>query len=166
MKKLRFIAILCVLSLLLLTACGQGDEQNSEASAAAPPAAAGTPAEDTDAALPNADPNYDYDLTAMSATMVFSLVADMIFNPDIYVDKTFKMEGMFAQYELEDNSIIYAVIINDATGCCPQGIELKLPEGIAPEAADSTVLLTGVFDTGITNGFNYFFITVDSLQAA
>ena len=122
-------------------------------------AAAETPAETKTAADPAAEAptesaplNIDIDLTALSSTMVYAEVYNMMVSPDKYVGKTVKMKGLFAYYHDEATGNYYfACIIQDATACCAQGIEFVLsgehsfPDDY-PQTGDE-ICVVGVFDT-------------------
>ena len=69
----------------------------------------------------------DIDLTTMNATMVFSQVSDMINKPSIYTSKIVKVKGPFRPYESTDpNSCYPAILVQDATACCGNGLEFLL----------------------------------------
>lgn len=98
------------------------------------------------------DPNVDIDLTAMSATAVYSEVYNMLTAPESFIGKKIKMDGSFAMYHDEVTDAYYfACIIADATACCSQGIEFvrsgefSYPEDYPELGAQITV--TGVFNT-------------------
>lgn len=166
MKKT--ICVLLSLVLLLFAAgCGgtasQADAEPTAASAAAQPvqtpAAAETvsaaplsPGEEAATPAPSAaeaDP-VDVDLTLLSSTMVYSEVYAMVYEPEQYLGKTVKMQGLFATQEYEGTRL-YACVIQDATACCAQGLEFELaealsyPEDFPEEGAEITVV--GTFDT-------------------
>ncbi|MBQ9059808.1 MAG: hypothetical protein IJ128_01525 [Firmicutes bacterium] len=91
----------------------------------------------------------EIDLTRMSATMVYSEVFDMLYKPEEYMGKTIKMRGALnAVYNEEDNSIIFACIIQDAIACCEQGVEFRLKEepDVYPEGG-TEVTVVGTYDT-------------------
>ncbi|MBQ7475155.1 MAG: hypothetical protein IJS78_04470 [Clostridia bacterium] len=71
----------------------------------------------------------DVDLTKLSATMTYAQVNDMLMYPKNYTGKTVRMKGAFAVYEGEDRNY-FAVIIEDATACCQQGIEFILADDL------------------------------------
>lgn len=103
---------------------------------------------------------YDVDLTALSATMVYSEVYNMTVTPDDYLGKTVKMNGSFSIYQDPDTGKnYYACIIADATSCCSQGIEFVLegdcsyPEDY-PELGEE-ITVSGVFDTYEEDGYTY-----------
>ncbi len=92
-----------------------------------------------------ADPTVDFDLTSMSSTMVYSVVADMIYNSSHYVEKSFKMQGVFESFYSEEyETQLHFVVINDALGCCPQGLELKFTDDAEIPEPLSEVTIKGV----------------------
>ena len=109
----------------------------------------------------------DVDLTVLSSTMVYAEVLNMMTEPNAYDGKTVKMRGRFgASYgyrpdgTINEDVLIFACIIADATACCSQGIEFVLsgaytfPEDY-PEL-DSEITVTGTFTSGEQNGIPYF----------
>ena len=98
----------------------------------------------------------DIDLTVMSSTMVYSEVLNMMTNPDEYIGKVIKMEGIYATYHDDaSGNDYYACIIQDATACCAQGIEFVLADGNYPESNDQTLSVVGTFDTYDESGTKY-----------
>ncbi len=126
----RWMLLLLTL-LLLLTAAGCGGEQKKGAD--------------------SAQGQVDVDLTDFSSTVVYSEVYNMLYgDPESYIGKTVRMEGIFAVYEDEVNQKnYYACIIADATACCSQGLEFELsgqhtyPDDYPELGTDITV--TGTF---------------------
>ena len=87
------------------------------------------------------------DLTALSSTMVYSEVYNMLSNPGEYMGKTVKMQGTMSVFEDSNTgNVYYACIIADATACCSQGLEFLLAEGDYPEAG-AEITVTGTFGT-------------------
>ncbi len=107
---------------------------------------------ETPESIPAPAKGVDIDLTAMSATMVYSEVYSMLATPENYIGKTVKMDGIFAYYYDEaTGNYYYACIIRDATACCSQGIEFVLTDDYVypddyPEVGGD-VSVVGVFDT-------------------
>ena len=103
---------------------------------------------------------YDVDLTALSSTMVYSEVYNMMVTPEEYVGKTIKMSGSFATFiNEEDGRYIFGCVITDATACCAQGIEFELSDDYKypddyPKDGD-TICVTGTFDTYQEEQFTY-----------
>ena len=113
----------------------------------------------------SADPvEVDIDLTVLSANTVYATVFDMLFEPEIYVGKVVKMEGMFTFfYDEACERYLFACIISDATACCSQGIEFiptdeyNYPDGFPKGGENITV--TGVFEILTEDGVDYIALT-------
>ncbi len=102
----------------------------------------------------------DIDLTALSSTMVYSEVYNMMAIPEDYIGKTVKMDGIFSSFCDETTGKYYfACIIMDATACCSQGIEFELdgehkyPDDY-PEVGEE-VCVVGTFDTYKEGEYTY-----------
>ena len=101
---------------------------------------------------PKGDGKIDVDLTALSSTMVYSEVYNMMSDPDSYLGKTVRMRGAFSIYHDEATDVnYYACLIADATACCQQGLEFvlegnfKYPDDYPELGTEITV--TGTFET-------------------
>ena len=100
------------------------------------------------------------DLTRMSPTMVYAEVFNMMVEPENYVGKTVKMNGMFYVYPDEKkDSYTFACIIMDATACCAQGIEFRLRGEHAYPAdypePNTNITVQGTFYTYEEDGFTH-----------
>lgn len=145
MKK-TLLAALLALTLLPLAACGNSDTPDQAigaVSAAEAEIVRDVPSETN-------RPEVDCDLTALSSTMVYSQVFDMMVNPEKYEGQTVKARGSFGYYQdAGTNQEYFAAVIADATACCAQGIEFVLdgdfsfPEDYPPLGTEITV--TGNF---------------------
>lgn len=107
-KGLSFL--LALLFTLTLTACGGKADDNAAQ-------------EEEKTAL-----TVDVDLTALSATMVYSEVYNMMSHPDDYVGKRILMRGLLDVYEGAEDTY-FACVIPDATACCAQGLEFVAKDG-------------------------------------
>ncbi|MBO4706594.1 MAG: hypothetical protein J5647_12725 [Spirochaetaceae bacterium] len=103
----------------------------------------------------------DVDLTALSSTMVYSEVLNIMTAPETYIGKTLKMKGYYGYYHDEKTDKYYfACMIPDATACCAQGIEFILtddylfPDDYPQEGEIVTV--AGEFMTYEEDGSTYF----------
>ena len=102
----------------------------------------------------------DVDLTSLSSTMVYSEVYNMMYEPDNYIGKTIKMNGLFTAYHDESTgNDYYACIIQDATACCAQGMEFILTDDYSypddyPEESEQ-ITVVGVFDTYMEGDYMY-----------
>ena len=101
----------------------------------------------------------DLDLSALSGTVVYSQVYDMMMEPERYMGMQVRMKGSFSYSQDPDTMKEYfAVVIADATACCAQGIEFvwdghKYPEDYPSLGTELTV--TGAFSTYEENGLTY-----------
>lgn len=166
MKKL-FYTLLITLTFFALTACGETKKadkvsptdlspQNSSASQAQSTAEKKQTASEP---VSGAD-DIDIDLTALSSTMVYSEVYNMMYTPDKYIGKTIKMKGQFSYYEdPETKKQYFSCIIADATACCSQGIEFVLTgkhdyPNDYPKI-NSEITVAGTFHVYEENGYKY-----------
>lgn len=115
--------------------------------------------EDSSVVLSSID-GVDVDLTALSSTMVYSQVYNMMFYPENFIGKTIRMEGIYTEYFDQATGKRYlACFIMDATQCCSQGVEFELTSDYSypddyPTEGD-TVVVQGVFDVYEEEGANY-----------
>ena len=108
------------------------------------------------------------DLTAMSSTMVYSEVYNMVSNPTEYLGKSVKVRGTFTSsvYDQTGKDYFY-ILISDATACCQQGLEFiwsgehNYPDDY-PEIG-STVETTGIFSSYDELGVTYYYLLIDNL---
>ena len=87
---------------------------------------------------------FDYDFSKMNYNMATAVVFDMMVSPGDYENKSVKISGQFNS-ELHEGVRLYAVIMWDATGCCPTGLsvvpaeEKKYPDDFPKEGSQVTV---------------------------
>lgn len=163
----RTIAVfLAVMLTLSLAACGGENGAKSQTSIntknvndvineqinGTTPAPETSPAPEETQSSAEPDPSVDVDLTAMSSTLVYSEVYNMLTTPDSYIGKTVKMRGTFSIYHDEATDVYYfACVIADATACCSQGIEFVLSgEHVYPDdypELGSEITVKGTFST-------------------
>lgn len=172
MKKYILI-ILCIIMMILSGCGGQGTASRSGGQSggvsglldsAVSGAGRGTPEAESTYKPKTEDSAYageiDIDLTALSSTMVYSEVYDMMYTPENYVGKTIKMGGTFAYYHNEaTDGYYFACIIRDATACCSQGIEFILAgDHVYPDdypAPGTEITVVGVFDIYTEDDYTY-----------
>ncbi len=144
MKKIIALLI-CLASVLALASCTADEPEPAPV-----PTAASTDAPATTEVAPADYSDVDLDLTALSSTMVYSEVYNMVNVPQDYMGKTVKARGPFAIYEDPASGYIYyAVIIKDATACCSSGLEFILTDDLKyPDdypALGTEITVSGVF---------------------
>ena len=93
----------------------------------------------------------DLDLTRMSSTMVYSMVFQMVTEPQKFVGKRIKMKGAFSSYyDEESKRRFFGCVIKDALACCSQGLAFetfkprKYPKDFPSEGSSITII--GRFD--------------------
>ena len=117
----------------------------------------------TEEEIVEADPSVDLDLTALSSTMVYSEVFNMMMAPEEYEGTTLKMDGICNVYEDPDTGkTYYACIVQDATQCCSQGLEFVLDESQYTEADypenGEEITISGDFATYAEGEYQYITI--------
>lgn len=141
----------------------------TDASEIAQTEAANVPAESaalTETTQASKSAGIDIDLTALSSTMVYSEVYNMMVTPENYIGKTVKMRGQLeiaqpldADGNPDPQRIYFSCVIADATACCAQGIEFVLsgeheyPDDYPQPGSEITVL--GTFQTYEEDGYIY-----------
>ena len=110
----------------------------------------------------------DLDLTVMNSTMIYSVIYDMMINPDNYYGKTLMVDGFFDTVTDERAGARYFfVVVPDATACCVQGLEFmlddskKYPEDYPEVSKD--IRVRGTFDSYEELGSTYYYIRTDEL---
>ncbi len=129
MPKTGKALLLSALAALLLTGCGNTSTVD-EIAAQYSSESAETPSADPEKFKSENAYNssgYDVDLTNMSSSVVYATVYDMVYTSDNYVGKTVKVRGPFSYFQdPQTGNEYFAVLVNDATACCSQGIEFVL----------------------------------------
>lgn len=91
------------------------------------------------------DKDIDVDLTKLSATMIYGEVYNMINDPKKYEGKTIKISGSYSEFQ-DETTLFHHVIIEDATECCQQGLEIKLKEGFTYPEVNTKISIVGEFE--------------------
>ncbi|NLG24356.1 MAG: hypothetical protein GX558_03305 [Clostridiales bacterium] len=146
--KIQRLAALLAAVCLLLAGCGSA------------PAAGGV-APTSDAASP-----VQNDLTQMSGTMVYSYVFAMLTAPEDYVGQSFRIRGAYSQMADETTGQVYHfVVVADATECCAQGLEFRLPgEAPAYPAPGAEIEIVGTYASYEEDGLEYVRIEASALE--
>lgn len=110
----------------------------------------------------------DIDLTAMSSTMVFAEVSNIMWEPEQYVGKIFKIRGEYTSIYYEDTGEDYhAVVIADALACCAQGLDFvwtgehAYPADYPEEGTE--IEIAGVFQMVQEGEYYYIYIETDEI---
>ncbi|MBP5604217.1 MAG: hypothetical protein J6X60_01555 [Ruminiclostridium sp.] len=124
---------------------------------------------DTTAAPGPSAGNVDIDLTKMNATMIYSIIYDLMVKPNDYYGKTLMVDGYFDTVVNEQLGVRYFfVVVPDATACCAQGLEFKRPEDRVypddyPEPGKG-IRVRGVLGSYEENGQPYAYINADAMS--
>ena len=136
---------------LLLTGCGDGQ--------AATAAVSETTTGATQATV-------SIDLAGMSTTMAMAQLTAMQNEPDSFLGQTIKMRGTFAVGYGETRNYYYCLIA-DATACCQQGLEFLWNGHTFPDdypEPGSEIIIEGVFDTYLEDGYEYMQLINASME--
>ena len=111
----------------------------------------------------------DVDLTAMSSTMVYAEVYNILTNPDEYFGKIIKMSGpYYASYYDVTGQFYHYVIIEDAAACCQQGLEFiwsgkhNYPDDYPED--NVKIEVAGAFEQYDELGVTYYYLGVDEIK--
>lgn len=94
----------------------------------------------------------DYDLTAMRSDMVYATVSQLMYEPDDYVGKPIRMNGLYyAGFYEPTGKYYHYCLIQDALACCAQGLEFVWDDGshVYPDeypAENTEIVVQGTFD--------------------
>lgn len=167
MKKTISVISLILSGMMLLGSCSeQGDAKTDAVISAIAAEAASTVASaellETDEAQSGTSA-VDIDLTAMNSTMVYSVVYDIMSDPEKYYQKTLLVDGYFdTSYDERLDTRYYFVVIPDATACCSQGLEIMLDESkVYPNDypdVSSDIRVRGTLDRYDEEGRTYYYI--------
>lgn len=141
MKICKRLLPLLLLAALLLAGCGEDSEASQ------------MQALPQESSVSSAESGVvDLDLTALSSTMVYAEVYNMMYTPQQYLGKTIRMSGTYSEFQDPSTGMRYhSCLIADATACCSQGMEFVLTDDYAYPAdypkPDSQITVTGVFET-------------------
>lgn len=84
----------------------------------------------------------DMDFTAMSTTVSFSMSQMMMYQPEDFWDKTYRIQGMYLYQFIEEFGDVHVLMLMDETNCCFGFIEFFLPDGVEypPNGAEFAVI--------------------------
>ena len=113
-------------------------------------------------------PKADVDLSAMSGTMVYAEVYNIMLNPAKYERKIIKVRGTYrVSYYPPTEKFYNYVLIADATGCCAQGLEFIAAKSISSEnypAIGTEIEIVGAFKSYEELGKTYYQIEAEFMR--
>jgi uncharacterized membrane protein YcgQ (UPF0703/DUF1980 family) len=116
------------------------------------------------------------DVVEIKEKMFIAQTNDVYLNPEDYIGKTIKLEGLFKSYDSTDYGASYCFVIRYGPGCCgndgsagfevawesPSRDEDSAPESSYPEE-DAWVEAAGVLKSYEEDGFPYLYLALSSL---
>lgn len=93
------------------------------------------------------DVKVDIDITALSVTMAFAQVSNMMYPfYQNYIGQTVKIQGeYYQQYVPENNATYHLLLLMDDTNCCQGVIEFILPQGVSYPTHGSEIMIAGEY---------------------
>lgn len=108
----------------------------------------------------------DLDLSAMSGTVVYAEVYNIVYSPSSYLGKTMRIKGSYAENYYAPTGKTYSyIVIADATACCSQGLEVELNGKSSPSYGDE-IIVTGVFTSYEELGKTYYTVSATDITRA
>jgi hypothetical protein len=107
----------------------------------------------------------DYiDLTDMNKNMVYSYVYDMLYiRSESYIGKTVKAKGRYDRvYDNKTERYFHFLVVEDAVGCCAQGLEFEY-ENDYPEE-DIEIEVVGTFEKYNELGITWYYLKVSEIK--
>ena len=108
----------------------------------------------------------DIDLTAMSDTMVYAALLNIMRTPDNHLGRTIRISGTYQSFFWDITGLHYHyIIVEGQAGCCPQRMEFRrhgnyvFPDDYPAEGA--MIELVGVFGRYQEEGMFWYFLAVD-----
>ena len=132
--------IVIIVSILLLTGCRNDLSTGNENVEA-------------ESVNPEDQTTVDYDLTQMSSDMVYATVYQLMMDPDKYVGKIFKVDGLYYSGQGEETGKVYHYcVIKDALACCAQGLEFVVEDESDSDTVEypeeeTEIEIKGTFET-------------------
>ena len=111
----------------------------------------------------------DVDLTALSSTMAYAELFNILTKSDSYLGKTIKMRGSYyASLSDRTNQYYHLVIIGDVTACCEMGLEFvwngehTYPDDYPKE--NTRIEVVGVFKSDKELDQTHYYLEVDDIS--
>jgi uncharacterized membrane protein YcgQ (UPF0703/DUF1980 family) len=157
-----------LLLIAVLTGCGSGDpvQRNTAGTRAVTLPDSGT----ADSGGKNAGTGDS--VVEIKEKMFIAQTNDVYLNPEDYMGKTVKLEGMFKSYSSQDYGASYCFVIRYGPGCCGNdgsaGFEVAWDGETAAEHPypdeDAWVEAVGVLKSYEEDGFPYLYLSLSSLN--
>ena len=145
-KTLSFVLMLMLLSLsILVSGCGNSNGGESEGD------------------------NIDVNLSALSATMLFAEITNIMNNPEAYLGQVIKIRGEYFNFYHEgSDEYIHFVLVLDEAGCCNEGFQFRVGEEFgSPEElieTEAEIEVIGVFQSSGVEEWGSYYLAVEELE--
>ena len=98
----------------------------------------------------------DIDISVMGSDMVYATVNQLMIDPNSYIGKTIKVEGMYySSLYKETGKTYHFLLIQDAQACCKQGLEFVLADESGYPEENQNATIVGTFETYEEDGATY-----------
>ena len=117
-RTMFFVLVIVIVLLVSLPACGSGNTSDAQSSQA--DGSSSTTEEDDTSSNPE-EPAYGSDIEAdveIKEKLFIEQINDIYLNPDDYMGKTIKYEGVFEAFEYEPPDRSYYYVVRYGPGCC------------------------------------------------
>jgi uncharacterized membrane protein YcgQ (UPF0703/DUF1980 family) len=108
------------------------------------------------------------DIVEIKEKMFIAQTNDVYLNPEDYMGKTIKLEGLFKTETGYDEDMSYCFVLRYGPGCCGfdgnAGFEVAWDEAAAYPAEDEWVEAVGVLKSYEEDGYPYLYLALSSLQ--
>jgi len=108
----------------------------------------------------------DLDLVAMSGTMMYAAIGNLFMRAPNHLGDIIRVQGIYQPFFWHATGLYYHYLtIDSALGCCPQGIEFRLPtEALFPydfPPIGALVEITGVFSSYEEMENTFFYVAAE-----
>ena len=114
------------------------------------------------------DETVDIDFAAMSGTMVYAALLNMMRRANDHVGQSFRIRGTYHSFFWDvTGSYHHYVVVQDQTGCCPHHMEFRrsgdytFPDDYPAQGV--IIEMAGIFSTYELLGRVFFYLAVDEI---
>lgn len=154
------IKILPLFLLFLVTACNSPEESQATTDAVSQETIINTQETVLPETIQSSETVVDVDLTQVHFNLVYSVVTNMMQNPDDYEGKIVRITGRY-NCQIIDGQEYMACIVTDGPGCCQTGLEFVPVNRDRLPASDEQITVVGRF-TPYVEGENIYFTLLEA----
>lgn len=154
------IKILSLFLLFFVTACGNPEEPQATTEIVSQETVISTQKAVLPETIQSSETMVDVDLTQVHFNLVYSVVTNMMQNPDEYEGKIVRITGRY-NCQIIDGQEYMACIVTDGPGCCQTGLEFVPVNRDRLPASDEQITVVGRF-TPYVEGENIYFTLLEA----